>query len=111
MKLKKLFCCIATAFFVISNAACAPSTQGDKMEQNAVQLSEGGKNKIRLMNYLQNEVWGKSTLSGQMDLTWADKIDMLKKVYNSTEKYPAISGYDFMNVGLGWDGAKQTQKH
>ena len=45
MKLKKLFCCIATAFFVISNAACAPSTQGDKMEQNAVQLSEGGKNK------------------------------------------------------------------
>ena len=46
-----------------------------------------------------------------MGLTWAYKIDMLKKVYNSTEKYPAISGYDFMNVGLGWDGAKQTQKH
>lgn len=110
MKLKKLLCCIATAFFVISNAACAPSTQGDKMEQNVAELSEGGKNKIRLMNYLQNEVWGKSTLSGQMDLTWADKIDMLKKVYDSTGKYPAISGYDFMNVGLGWDGARQTQE-
>ena len=45
-----------------------------------------------------------------MGLTWAYKIDMLKKVYNSTEKYPAISDYDFMNVGLGWDGAKQTQE-
>ncbi len=32
MKLKKLFCCIATVFCVISNAACASFTQGDKMK-------------------------------------------------------------------------------
>lgn len=78
---------------------------------NFENLSMAGKNKQRLLNYLESEVWGKKTLSGQMDLTWDDTIDMLNKVYTSTGKYPAISGYDFMNVGLsGWSGAKQTDE-
>mgnify|MGYP003501663706 CR=1 FL=1 len=57
MKLKKLFCCIATAFFVISNAACAPSTQGDKMEQNVAELSEGGKNKMKTPHLFGRNNW------------------------------------------------------
>lgn len=71
-------------------------------------LSQGGQNKVRLMNYLQNEVWMKKTLAGQMDLTWHDSVDMLEKVHTLTNKYPALSGYDFMNIGLNWDGARQT---
>ena len=109
MKFKSIFFPFILVFF-IANATCSPSIQGEIMEQSDAQLSEAGQNKIRLMNYLQNEVWQKATLSGQMDLTWADKIDMLKKVYDSTGKYPAISGYDFMNIGLGWDGANQTNE-
>ena len=79
--------------------------------QPSGELSTAGKNKQRLLNYLQSEVWEKKTLSGQMDLTWDDNIDMLNKVYSSTEKYPAISGYDFMNIGLsGWSGENQTEE-
>ena len=79
--------------------------------QQSGELSMAGKNKVRLLNYLKSEVWEKKTLSGQMDLTWDDSIDMLKKVYSSTGKYPAISGYDFMNIGLsGWSGENQTEE-
>jgi hypothetical protein len=35
---------------------------------------------------------------------------IIKDVYDTTGIYPAISGYDFMNIGLGWDGARQTQE-
>lgn len=64
----------------------------------------------RLKNYLSS-IYGKSTLSGQMDLTWKDSIDMAEKVYKDTGKYPAIMGYDFMNyVGAGGDGRKQVEE-
>lgn len=74
-------------------------------------FSEAGENKEKLFNYLENVVWQKKTLSGQMDLTWDDSVDMLEKVYKDTGKYPAISGYDFMNIGNNsGSGQKQTQE-
>lgn len=104
--------------FSLIFTSCYITSQNNMNENNnninnqpSGELSTAGKNKQRLLNYLQSEVWEKKTLSGQMDLTWDDSIDMLNKVYSSTGKYPAISGYDFMNIGLsGWHGENQTEE-
>lgn len=66
----------------------------------------------KVFQYL-NSIYGKKTLSGQMDLTWDDDIDMAARVYTDTQKYPALMGYDFMNYGMtaNWvEGLHQTQE-
>jgi mannan endo-1,4-beta-mannosidase len=45
-------------------------------------------------------VWGKQTIAGQQDLTWDDSVDMARRVFDDTGKYPALMGYDFMNTGM-----------
>ena len=94
-----IFSLIFTSCYITSQNAMNENNNNIN-NQPSGELSTAGKNKQRLLNYLQSEVWEKKTLSGQMDLTWDDSIDMLNKVYSSTGKYPAISGYDFMNIGL-----------
>ena len=55
------------------------------------------------------DTYGRHIISGQMDLTWNDRIDMAERVYDSTGKYPAIMGYDFMNYTVQYgDGKHQT---
>ncbi len=59
------------------------------------------------------ETWGEAMLSGQMDLTWKDDIDMIQRVINDTGHAPALMGYDFMNYGVtvpGVDGLQQTEE-
>lgn len=65
-----------------------------------------------LMNYL-GEIQGRHILSGQMDLTWDNSINMIDRVENLTGKKPALMGYDFMNytgAGNGWDGQNQVEE-
>ncbi|UTF58670.1 glycosyl hydrolase [Gilvimarinus sp. DA14] len=62
----------------------------------------------QVFDYLQS-VWGEKMLSGQMDLTWADDVDMHQRVLNDTGKSPAIMGYDFMNYGAYANGSGLTQ--
>lgn len=45
-------------------------------------------------------VWGRQTIAGQQDLTWDDSVDMARRVFDDTGKYPALMGYDFMNIGM-----------
>ena len=56
-------------------------------------------NKIRLFNYL-TDIYGKYILSGQMDTSWTtnDKTDMITRVFTDTGKYPAIKGFDFIQL-------------
>jgi len=57
------------------------------------------------------ENYGKKIITGQMDLTWYDNIDMAQRVYNDTGKYPKLMGYDFMNyVENSGDGLNQTEE-
>lgn len=56
-----------------------------------------------------HSVWGEKMLSGQMDLTWADDVDMHQRVVDDTGKSPAIMGYDFMNYGAYAYGSGLTQ--
>ena len=41
--------------------------------------------------------YGKKIITGQMDLTWNDSVDMDARVYNDTGKHPKLMGYDFLN--------------
>jgi mannan endo-1,4-beta-mannosidase len=56
-------------------------------------------NKIRLLNYL-SDVYGKNIISGQMDTSWTTNrtMDMISRVYTDTGKYPAIKGFDFIQL-------------
>ncbi|MCR4743521.1 MAG: glycoside hydrolase family 26 protein [Treponema sp.] len=59
-------------------------------------------NAKRLYQYLQ-DIYGKKIITGQMENAWNDDCDMLSRVYDSVEKYPALMGFDFMNyTSLGW---------
>jgi mannan endo-1,4-beta-mannosidase len=53
---------------------------------------------VDLYRYLLS-IYGNATISGQMDLTWDDRVDMKERVYADTGRYPALMGYDFMNYG------------
>lgn len=66
-------------------------------------------NTVRLKKYL-SDIYGTKMISGQMDLTWKDSVDMAKKVYNDTGKYPALMGYDFMNYTTGGQGMQQVEE-
>lgn len=75
--------------------------------------SDKSDNAQRLMRYIA-DVWeGGKCIAGQQDLTWKDSVDMLKTVYKDTGRYPAISGFDFMNytrTSSGTSGKSQTEE-
>lgn len=56
--------------------------------------------------------YGKKIISGQMDLTWEDSVDMDARVYSDTGKHPKLMGYDFLNyLDYQWgSGLSQTEE-
>ena len=56
-------------------------------------------NKKRLLNYLSDQ-YGQYIISGQMDTAWTTnaEMDMITRVFTDTGKYPAIKGFDFIEV-------------
>ena len=64
----------------------------------------------KVMDFFEKS-YGKVIISGQMDLTWCDRVDMGERIYKDTGTYPVIMGYDFLNYTLGkWDGLHQSQE-
>jgi len=59
-------------------------------------------NKKRLLNYLA-DVYGKYIISGQMDTAWTSNssMDMIARVFADTGKYPALKGFDLINLPYG----------
>lgn len=58
-------------------------------------------------------IWGRQVVAGQQDLTWDDGVDMGQRVFDDTGRYPALMGYDFMNVGMrgpGSSGLRQVEE-
>ncbi|WP_323815495.1 glycosyl hydrolase [Cellvibrio sp. NN19] len=99
--------CIATSFCP-ANRTNLPIIAGrdTPVDTNATSKTRA------LYTYLRS-IWGKSTLTGQQDLTWKDTIDMAERVHADTGKYPALMGYDFMNYGMtaNWaEGRQQTEE-
>jgi mannan endo-1,4-beta-mannosidase len=60
-------------------------------------------NAKRLMNYLE-DMYGSYMISGMMDTAWttntglSNSIDMISRVYSLTGKYPAIKGFDLIQL-------------
>jgi mannan endo-1,4-beta-mannosidase len=67
-------------------------------------------NAKRLMNYLTDQ-YGKYIISGQMDTAWTTNstMDMIARVYADTGKYPAMKGFDFIDLKNNWAGYGRDQ--
>ena len=67
-------------------------------------------NAKRLMNYLFDQ-YGKNIISGQMDTAWTTNsgMDMIARVYADTGKYPAMKGFDFIDLPNSWGGYGKNQ--
>jgi len=67
-------------------------------------------NARRLYNYLK-DMYGDYIISGQMDTAWTENgtMDMISRVYTDTGKYPAIKGFDFIDLPNSWSGYGQNQ--
>jgi len=93
--------------FLVLITACAGSGGGKKnLTENTAKES-----KERLLEYF-NEINGSHILSGQMDTAWSDYIDPVERVFADTGRYPAIKGFDFINIRRpndGGGGSKQTE--
>lgn len=48
-----------------------------------------------LYGYLQKN-YGKKVITGQMENAWNNDFNQLQKVYDKTNKYPALMGFDFI---------------
>lgn len=101
---RKIVIFLLAAFLIFSFSACSGSKK--------TELSPGGKNKENLLKYLRS-IEGKHILTGQMDCSWNDDIDMMERVFNDTGKYPAIKGFDYLQYHFPtWSGggSKQTEE-
>jgi mannan endo-1,4-beta-mannosidase len=87
--------CLILGVFIMLNVSCV-----SKPEETA------SPNKKRLLQYL-NDGYGKRILSGQMDTSWTTNavMDMIERVHTDTGKYPAIKGFDF--IQLPYDGGTE----
>jgi mannan endo-1,4-beta-mannosidase len=72
-----------------NNQEPPPETADDKFSPNT----------RRLMNYLE-DMYGEYIISGQMDTSWTTNasIDMIARVYDDTGKYPAVKGFDLIQL-------------
>lgn len=68
-------------------------------------------NAQHLYKYLK-DMYGKKVITGIMENAWNDSFNMLNKVETETGKYPALTGFDFMNyTGLAYVARnKQTDR-
>jgi len=87
--------------------SCAKESDSNKDDEIVNEYSgRFSPNTARLMNYL-NDVYGDKILSGQMDTSWTTNstMDMIARVNADTGKYPAIKGFDL--IQLPSDGGRE----
>lgn len=113
--LKTKIFAISASFIIILSAGCAStsktsSTTGTKSAnpsssdiKSSLTDPEATANAKLLYNYIRS-VYGKQVITGQMENAWDDSFNQLQQVYDKTQKYPALMGFDFMNYSsLGWN--------
>ena len=93
----RLILTVALTALVIALFAC-PSVP-DPINTPGFGNRDLSPNTKRLMNYL-TDTYGNYIISGQMDTSWTEnfRMDMIKRVYDDTGKYPALKGFDFIGL-------------
>jgi mannan endo-1,4-beta-mannosidase len=82
--------------------SCAPS-EPDEYIPPDIDKVEHSPNAKRLLNFLADN-YGQKIISGQQDTSWttntgqSNSIDMIARVYKDTGKYPAIKGFDLIQL-------------
>src|SRR5574344_1568690 len=105
---KRTLVVIAAALLTVSTLAAQDSYLPQVSPKPVDEESTDGAK--RLKEFLA-DTYGRSIISGQMDLTWKDSVDMADRVFKETGKYPALMGYDFMNYkSRSGDGTKQVEE-
>jgi mannan endo-1,4-beta-mannosidase len=69
----------------------------------AIDRVDHSPNAKRLLNYLSDQ-YGEKIISGQMDTAWTtnNNMDMIDRVFKDTGKYPALKGFDMMELPNSW---------
>ena len=105
--MKKLAVSLIIVFLLIS-ASC-PS-EPDPYVPPVINIVEHSPNAKRLLNYIA-DMYGEKIISGQMDAAWdnSDTLDMIARVYADTGKYPALKGFDLIELPHSWGGYGKQQ--
>jgi len=93
------------------NISGTPKTVTIYYYSSSGNVSDAEANKNRLFNYLADQ-YGKNIISGQMDTAWTTNatMDMIARVYTDTGKYPALKGFDFIQLPYGNEGKQQIDE-
>ncbi|WP_049723222.1 glycosyl hydrolase [Gilvimarinus polysaccharolyticus] len=102
----------ANGSYCIARDFCPGNAVKIQAQQSHELVTAGASEEAQAVFAYLNGIWGSKMLSGQMDLTWDDSIDMRQRVIDVTGKAPAIMGYDFMNYGVydNISGLAQTEE-
>jgi len=95
---------------VLLLAGCPSGATGNNNGVPSTDYSHLSDNAQRLMNYLLDN-YDEKIISGQMDTAWTENgtSDMISRVYADTGKYPALKGFDFIDLPHSWSGNGQNQ--
>jgi mannan endo-1,4-beta-mannosidase len=101
--------CYVLVLGIFLLCASCPS-EPEKVTSPEYGIGERSPNTRRLMNYLADQ-YGKKIISGQQDTSWTNNfsIDMIARVYEDTGKYPAIKGFDFLELPHHWGAYGRQQ--
>jgi len=104
--IKKIFTAIGIIAILLANCSACTTKKSIENRGNA-DLSPNAK---RLLCYLTDQ-YGVNIISGQMDTAWTENssMDMIVRVYNDTGKYPALKGFDLIDLPHRWSGYGRNQ--
>jgi mannan endo-1,4-beta-mannosidase len=86
------------------------TSEPEPREQPSIERVVHSSNAKRLLNYLDDQ-YGKKIISGQMDTAWTTNtsMDMIARVFADTGKYPALKGFDMMELPYNWTNYGREQ--
>jgi hypothetical protein len=99
---------IIVAGVLMLTSACTSEPEKETLPDET--LASASPNKTRLLQYLSDE-YGKRIIAGQMDTSWTTNqvMDMIERVHADTGKYPALKGFDFIQLPID-QGREQIEE-
>jgi mannan endo-1,4-beta-mannosidase len=99
---------LAVLIVILILVSC--TSEPEKYNPPLIDKVEHSPNAKRLLNYLADQ-YGEKIISGQMDTAWTtnNTMDMIARVFADTGKYPALKGFDMMELPYNWTNYGREQ--